>query len=181
MEFANKLQAITGKDYVSYSSIKYALADMRLFELYMAGKLKKESAALSFGSVYDLLLFEPNKFEEQYVVFDDSEIIEGINSKNPRITKVYKEWKSDFLKQIGNRDMVLAEDYQMAIDMITRLQDTGIIDQYMTGEYQVEFNTFIGDVPVRGFFDCLGDGYVTDSKSTRSVSQSRSVGSSRWQ
>ena len=169
MEFANKLQAITGKDYVSYSSIKYALADMRLFELYMAGKLKKESAALSFGSVYDLLLFEPNKFEEQYVVFDDSEIIEGINSKNPRITKVYKEWKSDFLKQIGNREMVLAEDYQMAIDMIARLQDTGIIDQYMTGDYQVEFNTFIGDIPVRGFYDCLGDSYVTDSKSTRSV------------
>jgi hypothetical protein len=82
MEFANKLQNITGKDYVSYSSIKYALADMRLFELYMAGKLKKESAALSFGSVYDLLLFEPHKFEEQYVVFDDSEIIESINSKN---------------------------------------------------------------------------------------------------
>ena len=90
MEFANKLQEITGKDYLSYSSIKHALNDMKLFELYMAGKLKKESAALSFGSVYDMLLFEPDKFDEQFVVFDDSEIIESINSKNPRVTKIYK-------------------------------------------------------------------------------------------
>lgn len=169
MEFANKLQEITGKDYLSYSSIKHALVDMRLFELYMAGKLKKESPALTFGSMYDLLLFEPDKFEDRYIVFDDTEIIEGINSKNPRITKVYKEWKSDFLKEIGDREMVLQEDYQMAIDMITRLHDTGIIEEYMKGDYQVEFNEFIGDIPVRGFYDCKGNNYVTDSKSTRSV------------
>jgi hypothetical protein len=169
MEFANKLQEITGKDYLSYSSIKHALNDMKLFELYMAGKLKKESAALSFGSVYDMLLFEPDKFDEQFVVFDDSEIIESINSKNPRVTKIYKDWKSDFLKEIGNREMVLMDDYQMALDMISRLEDTGIIDQFMKGNYQEEFNEFIDDIPVRGFFDCNGENYVTDSKSTRSI------------
>ena len=35
-----KLQK-TAKSYLSYSSIKHALTDMRAFELYMAGKLKK--------------------------------------------------------------------------------------------------------------------------------------------
>ena len=53
-----------GKPHLSYSSLKYALGDMRLWEMYMRGKLKKESEALSFGSLYDLMLFEPDKFKD---------------------------------------------------------------------------------------------------------------------
>ena len=44
---------------------------------------------------------------------------------------------------------------------------------YLSGEYQVEFNEEIDGVPVRGFLDCLGDGFITDSKSSRSVSKFR--------
>ena len=53
MEFASKLMERTGKGYVSYSALKYAAdgsrqQDMKLFELYMRGLLKKKSDALYF-------------------------------------------------------------------------------------------------------------------------------------
>ena len=71
------------------------------------------------------------------------------------------------------------EDWQMAVDMINRLDSSEIVDpetgemipvrQFLQGQAQVEFNTWIEEIPVRGFFDVLGDGFVTDSKSTRNV------------
>ena len=41
-----------GKPHLSYSSLKYALGDMKLWEMYMRGQLKKESEALTFGKRY---------------------------------------------------------------------------------------------------------------------------------
>ena len=84
-----------GKPHLSYSSLKYALGDMRLWEMYMRGQLKKESEALQFGSLYDLLLFEPEKFSDVYYTLDDSSICDAIGGKYPRNTKRYKEWKAE--------------------------------------------------------------------------------------
>ena len=64
---------------------------MRLWEMYMRGQLKKESEALYFGSLYDLLLFEPEKFADTYYTLDDSDIVADIGGKYPRSTKRYKE------------------------------------------------------------------------------------------
>ncbi len=65
MSMRDRLEESVGKPHLSYSSLKYALGDMRLWEMYMRGQLKKESEALYFGSLYDLLLFEPEKFEDE--------------------------------------------------------------------------------------------------------------------
>jgi hypothetical protein len=171
MEFANQLVDKVGKEYLSYSSIKYALQDMRLWEMYMAGQLKKESQALYFGSVYDCLLFEPEKYEERFATFDDHEIVAEIGGAKPRTTLKYKKWKKDMetFADTNNLQLVSEEDFAMAIDMINRLDETGLKDSYLTGEVQVEFNSFIGEIPVRGFLDVKGDGFITDSKSCRSV------------
>lgn len=169
MDFALRLQERTGKGYLSYSSLKYALQDMRLFELYMAGKLRKESDALTFGSLYDDLLFSTDSVNDKYIILDDAEIIAEIGGANPRATKKYKEW----LEEMNNspKTIIKAEDYDTAIDMISRLSDCGILEEYLEGDFQVEFNKFIGDVPVRGFLDCLrSDGTIIDLKSARSVS-----------
>ena len=163
----------TGKPYLSYSSIKYALQDIALFELYMQGKLRKESEALTFGSAYDCLLFEPHKFDETFFVFDDGKIIKEIGGKNPRVTKTYKEWKQEQKELAGKKVVLSAEDYQQCIDMITRLDDSKVLNIYLDGEYQVEFHQKLdigGEViPFRGFLDCLGEGFIADSKSSRSV------------
>lgn len=163
----------TGKKYLSYSSIKYALQDIALFELYMQGKLKKDSPALAFGSAYDCLLFTPELFDEQFHVFDDREIVQDIGGRQPRSTKVYKDWMAEQKKLSVDKTAVSFDDYQQCIDMITRLDESGVQNIYLDGNYQVEFNHEIelfGDVvPFRGFLDCLGDGYISDSKSSRSV------------
>jgi len=181
MEFAKLLVERTGKPYLSYSALKYAAdggrqQDMKLFELYIRGLLKKDSPALSFGSLYDMMLLEPEKVNDSFYVINDSSIVEEIGGKNPRATKRYKEWVAS---HEDSRTKVSEDDWQMAVDMINRLDASEVIDpetgelipvrSFLQGEAQVEFNTWIEDVPVRGFFDVQGDGFVTDSKSTRNV------------
>ena len=184
MEFASKLVDVTGKPYLSYSAIKYAAngskqQDMKLFELYIKGLLKKESQAFTFGSLYDCLLLEPEKALDQFVVMDDREVCEQIGGKNPRNTKKYREWKEEFAEINSSKTVVTEDDFEMATDMINRLDASEVLDQdtgeivsvrsFLTGKPQVEFNTWIEDIPVRGFFDCEGDTFITDSRSTRSV------------
>ena len=86
MDFSLKLIDKVGKGYLSYSSIKYALKDMRLWEMYMKGQLKKESAAFTFGGMYDCMLFTPDEFDKRYFILDDSEIVEAIVTERPTIT-----------------------------------------------------------------------------------------------
>jgi len=176
MEFSIKLQEKTGKSYLSYSSVKNALTDMRAFELYMAGKLRKESPALTFGSMYDMMLFEPDKAKATYQVIDHDEIMEKMSDrvkalKNPKSSSEYKAAVQQIKTEAVEEDKHLVEEseWKTAHFMVKRLIDSGIKDGYMMGDYQVEFNEFIDDIPVRGFFDCKGAEYVSDSKSTRSI------------
>ncbi len=187
MDFASKLMERTGKGYLSYSAIKYAAdgadeQDMKLFELYMKGLLYKESDALTFGSVYDKLLLEPESFNDDFHVIYDSEIIKEIGGAKPRSTKKYKDWLEEEKhnaqeqgKRVINEDMI-----QQAEDMIVRLDESEIVSpdtgeiipvrHFLSGQAQYEIVDWIEDIPVRGFLDVRGNGFITDSKTTRSLS-----------
>ena len=176
MTMREKLTERVGKPHLSYSSLKYALGDMKLWEMYMKGQLKKESEALQFGSLYDLLLFEPEKFADTYYTLDDSDIVADIGGKYPRSTKRYKEWKAEASQTAENADKQLAPaaDVKKAKEMIQRLKDCGLYDQRFAGDkYQVEFNVDLDGVPLKGFLDCLQDDCIIDSKSSRSISKFR--------
>ena len=110
MTMREQLKERVGKPHLSYSSLKYALGDMRLWEMYMRGQLKKESEALQFGSLYDLLLFEPEKFNDVYYTLDDSDIVSSIGGRNPRSTKRYKEWVAEAGQTATNADKKLASE-----------------------------------------------------------------------
>jgi hypothetical protein len=66
-----------------------------------------------------------------------------------------------------------------AESMIIRLDESEVLDmqtgeirmvrEYLNGKTQYEINDWIGDVPVRGFLDVLGDGFVADSKTSRDL------------
>ena len=116
MEFAKLLVERTGKPYLSYSALKYAAdgskqQDMKLFELYVRGLLRKSSPALSFGSLYDAMLLEPETVKDTFYVLDDTSIVQQLEGqyKNPRASNIYKEGKKHkilevslkFLKMIG--------------------------------------------------------------------------------
>ena len=172
----DKLTEAVGKPHLSYSSLKYALGDMRLWEMYMRGQLKKESEALSFGSLYDLLLFEPDKFNDHYYVLDDAALVDSIGGKYPRNTKRYKEWKAEAAQtaQNANKELASETDVKKAKDMIQRLKDCGLYDKrFAGGKYQVEFNVEIDGIPLKGFLDCLQDDCIIDSKSARSIPKFR--------
>ncbi len=174
MTMREQLEQRVGKPHLSYSSLKYALGDMRLWEMYMRGQLKKESEALTFGTLYDMLLFEPEKAHDTYSVLDDTHIVDVIGGTFPRNTKRYREWKAEWKEKNSDKELASKEDWKKAHEMIQRLKDCGVYDKrFAGGRFQVEFNVDLDGVPLKGFLDCLGDGFISDSKSARSAEKFR--------
>ena len=178
MKISERLQETVGKPHLSYSSIKYALGDMRLWEMYMRGQLKRESDALKFGTLYDMLLFEPDRAKDTYVVLSDEYILEQCSektktTKRPKLTAEYKKIKAELEQGSGGKTLCSEEDWKTASEMIDRLDSCGLRERRLKGKFQVEFNEEIDGVLVKGFLDCLGDGWISDSKSTRYVDKFR--------
>ena len=174
MNMRDRLTESVGKPHLSYSSLKYALGDMRLWEMYMRGQLKKESQALTFGSLYDMMLFEPDNVRDRFYCLDDSDIVATIGGRNPRNTKKYREWKAEALQTTENADkeLVSTEEWKTAEDMIERLKVSGLYDKrFAGGKYQVEFNVDLDGVPLKGFLDCLQNDCIIDSKSSRGINK----------
>ena len=174
MNMRDRLTESVGKPHLSYSSLKYALGDMRLWEMYMRGQLKKESQALTFGSLYDMMLFEPDNVADRFYCLDDSSIVDSIGGRNPRNTKKYREWKAEAMQETENADkeLVSTEEWKTAEEMIQRLKVSGLYDKrFAGGKYQVEFNVDLDGVPLKGFLDCLQDDCIIDSKSSRGINK----------
>ena len=180
MNISEQLQERYGKPHLSYSSLKHALGDMAQFDRYMKGELKYKSDALDFGTLYDMLLFEREKAFDTYVVMSESQIMAQLSdkaraSKKPSMTSEYKAVVSAMKTKAIEEDKTIVshDDWQMANDMIDRLATCGLLDTYLAGQYQVEFNEELHGVQVKGFLDCLGDGFISDSKSARSSEKFR--------
>lgn len=180
MNLSEQLQERYGKPHLSYSSLKQALGDMAQFDRYMKGELKYKSDALDFGTLYDMLLFEREKAFDTYIVMSESQIMARLsdkarNSKKPSLTSEYKavvaSMKTEALED--GKTIVSNDDWQTANDMIDRLATCGLLDSHLSGEYQVEFLEELNGVQVKGFLDCLGDGFISDSKSARSAEKFR--------
>tara|TARA_R110002126_G_scaffold3026_5_gene16509 strand:- start:4347 stop:5147 length:801 start_codon:yes stop_codon:yes gene_type:complete len=186
MEFAANLLSKTGKGYCSASSLKYAISaskdfDMMAWELNMRGELRKYGKHFTFGGLYDMLLLEPENVWDRYIMLDDDAICSEIGGKNPKATKKYKEWAATMSD--GSKEVVSRVEVNTAKVMIKRMNNAEIVDQetgvveklssYLVGTPQKEFNSWIGEVPVRGFLDVLGDGFITDVKTTRSMKSFR--------
>jgi hypothetical protein len=96
--------------------------------------------------------------------------------KPPSMSAEFKKRKSEVVQEAESdgKKIVSPEDWKMANDMIERLDSCGLSSMYLSnGQYQVEFNETLGPVKVKGFLDCLGDGFIVDSKSTKSISKFR--------
>jgi hypothetical protein len=165
----DQLEELFGKRHLSYSSLKYAIGDMKLWDMYMRGHLKKESEALNFGSLYDSLLFDRSAAMNKYVVLDDSRILEEVGAKN-RSNGAYKARIAE-IKANMKPDQVIVnpDDWKMANEMIDRIHDSGLHASRLYGDFQVEFNVDINGVPVKGFLDCLNPDSIVDSKTTKSI------------
>ena len=175
------LQERYNKPHLSYSSLKVALTDMAKFDQYMKGELKFSSPALTFGTLYDMLLFEREKAMDTYTILSHDTIMDRCTdktraSKRPKLTNDYKAVRAQMEQEAASGGGMLCtpEDWKMANEMIDRLERCGLVGSLLSsGNYQVEFNEMIGPVKVKGFLDCLGDGFIVDSKSTKAVDKFR--------
>lgn len=172
----SELQEKFGKGHLSYSSLKYALGDILLFDQYMKGLIKYKSSALDFGTMYDMMLFEPDKAYTTYVQVSQEEVLENCSAKTrsakaPPMTAEYKAEKKKLEEALENKGKILVTptDWNTAQDMILRLMKSGLKDTYLKGRFQVEFNEDLLGVPIKGFLDCLGSNFISDSKSTQSI------------
>lgn len=181
MSMRDALQQRVGKPHLSYSSLKYALGDMKLWEMYMRGELKKESPALHFGSLYDMLLFEPEKASSTYVILSHDKILgqcsmKTQSSKKPQMTSEYKAIKESIEQEIVDDNKIACsdEDWKQANEMIDRLRESGLYaSRFGGGKFQVEFNVDLDGIPLKGFLDCLKDDFIVDSKSSRAIDKFR--------
>lgn len=180
MNIPDELEKRYGKRHLSYSSLKQALGDPMNFDRYMRGELKYKSDALDFGTMYDMLLFEREKALKTYVIISENEILPKLSdkaraSKRPSMTSEYKAAVNLMKTQAMEDDKIICspDDWKMANDMIERLYECGLMDSHLSGTYQVEFNDSIDGIEVKGFLDCLGDNYISDSKSSKSVEKFR--------
>jgi len=176
MSMRDQLEERYGKPHLSYSSLKYALGDMRRWEKYMRGELFMESDALRFGSLYDCLLLTPDEAPNQYIIMDEEALTKGIKARNIKATKEYKERVKLFEEtaKLSERTVVSSEDWQKAEDMISRLDQEGLLTGVLSkGESQWAFNDDYDGIPLKGFIDYLHPDFVLDSKSTRSMDKFR--------
>jgi hypothetical protein len=181
IDIPQALEERYGKRHLSYSSLKVALTDMAKFDQYMKGELKFKSDALDFGTLYDMLLFERDKAMNTYQVISQDKIMERLSdkakaSKRPQMTNEYKAVVAALETEAIEEGKIICspDDWKQANDMIERLHVCGLYNKTLAdGSYQVEFNDVIGGVEVKGFLDCLMDGFIVDSKSTKDVAKFR--------
>ena len=118
---------------------------MAKFDQYMKGELKFQSPALTFGTLYDMLLFERDKAFETYSVVSDEAVLDNCSektraSKRPKLTKEYKEMQKQLIDEAAEHGKTLCSpaDWKMANQMIDRLERCGLVDKYLSsGKYQV--------------------------------------------
>jgi hypothetical protein len=169
----DQLDEVYGKRHLSYSSLKYALGDMTLWDMYMKGQLKKESDALYFGSLYDEILFDRKKAMDKYVVIDEERILEEVGAKARNNNKYVDRINAIKASMRPGQVLVNPSDWKQANEMIDRLYECGLVDLRFGGDYQVEFNVELNGVPVKGFLDCLNTDSIVDSKTTKSIKSFR--------
>jgi len=135
------------KDYISKSGL------VRLKESpdhYKNSEPFVETPEVIFGRAYHCFVFQPEKFQNEYYIFDDSEIIAELKAKgikSPKATNEYKHWYGSQIELSNNKILVSTEDSERLNAMKDKLWQhpyarmlisKGIPEQGMIGELETE-------------------------------------------
>lgn len=96
----------SNKDYISASALKKLKVGPAH---YKEEEEMAETDALVFGSAYHCFVLQPEKFAEEYYIFNDTAICEALTGdgyKSPRSTKAYKEWEESEMRIIGDKKVI---------------------------------------------------------------------------
>ncbi len=154
----------TNKDYVSKSALSLIKVSPAH---YKEPEEKPETDALIFGSAYHCYILEPERFERDYYVFDDTSICQvliGEGYKSPRSTKAYKEWEESEMRIIGEKKVIKKEVFERIEKMKERLFRHPYAKMLLTNgrpevSYMGSVETEIGTINVKFKPD-----YIKDTK-----------------
>lgn len=165
------------KDYMSASSLKKLKVSPAH---YKDEDKEEETEALIFGSAYHCFVLEPDKFENEYYIFNDKAICEALiggGYKSPRSTKAYKEWQESELRIIGDKKVITQDVMEHIRAMKERLLShpharmllsNGINEQAYKGKIETE----TGYINIKFKPDHVNDKkkFIVDLKTTADAS-----------
>jgi len=158
----------TGERPLSYSSFKSFIVGggRGFFENRM---FKTQSQAMADGVAFHMAVLEPEKYNETYFVFDDTDKCnELINNgaKSPRSSKAYKEWKVEELAKYEGKEEISLDKHNLFQSMGSYLHSNSLTSQYMNKIEQREETVYFKH---RGFkwvvkIDAIALPYTIDIK-----------------
>jgi len=168
------------KNYISASSLK-KLKISPAHYIEDCESEDEETDAMIFGSAYHCFILEPEKFENDYYVFNDSSICQvliGEGYKSPRSTKAYKEWEESEMRIIGDKKVITLDTHERLKAMREKIMRhpyakmllaNGIKEQGYMGEIETE----AGIIKVKFKPDQSNDNrkIIVDLKTTIDASQ----------
>jgi exodeoxyribonuclease VIII len=167
----------SNKDYVSASGLKKLKISPAHF---MEEEEMVESEALIFGSAYHMYVLEPDKFEDEYYIFNDNAICQvliGEGYKSPRSTKAYKEWEESEMRIIGNKKVITKDIFERIQAMRDKLMRHPYAKMLLSGGineqgYMGEIETESGNIKVKYKPDHINEGkkFIVDLKTAADAS-----------
>jgi len=137
----------SNKEYVSASSLKRLKVSPAH---YKEEDEMGETDALLFGSAYHCFILEPDKFDKEYYIFDDSVVCGALiakGAKSPRATNDYKTWLAGEQSFSDGKILIDKADYDRLVAMKERLfrhpyarmlLSNGVNEQSYMGEIDTE-------------------------------------------
>lgn len=166
------------KNFVSASGLKKLKESPAHFK--EAETDKEETEAMQFGSAYHCFILEPEKFEKEYYVFDDSgiySVLIGEGFKSPRSTKQYKEWMESEMRLVGERKSISKDWFSQITAMKEKLMRHPYAKMLLSGGYNEqgymgEIETEAGRINVKFKPDHVNEGkkIIVDLKTTKDAS-----------
>jgi hypothetical protein len=165
------------KEYIGSSGLKL----IKKSPLHFIEEEKKETEAMQFGSAYHTFILEEEIFEQEYFVFDETEILKILISegaKSPRATNKYKDWKFEQEDLAGTKTMLDLDTFNLIKSMKNRLMSHRYVRSLLSnGEAEksiyTDIETFTGQkvkVKIRPDHKKNNKRIITDLKSCADAS-----------
>lgn len=98
------------KEYLSASALK----KIKVSPAHFKYEESKDSDAFAIGSAYHTIILEPENFDAEFFVLDETDILELLISEGslkPRSTNKYKEWYLEQENEAAGRTIISLNDY----------------------------------------------------------------------